>query len=176
MRLFVAVQPSEEVLSLVQALPRPNLSKLRWTTPAQWHVTLRFLGEVGHAEPVSEALRQVPEALRGAGVTTVEAVLGPAVAWFTGRKILQVPVAGTDVLADIVASSTAAWGEAPEAGPFAGHLTLARVRGPAEGPANLAGTPIHAAWRVDEFVLVSSTLGAGGAHYETLETVPLRRP
>jgi 2'-5' RNA ligase len=173
MRLFVAISPPEEVLALVEALPRPNLSKLRWTTPDQWHVTLRFLGEVELAEPVAEALRQVPAALHEAGVATVEAVLGPAVAWFTGRRILQVPVAGTEVLAARVSSATAKWGGPPETGPFSGHLTLARVRGQGKGPANLAGTPIWAAWRVEEVVLVSSTLGAGGARYETLERAPL---
>jgi 2'-5' RNA ligase len=172
-RLFVAVSPPEEVLVLVEALPRPNLSKLRWTTPDEWHVTLRFLGEVESAEPVAQALRQVPAALHDAGVGAVEAVLGPAVAWFTGRRILQVPVAGTEALAAQVASATAKWGGPLETGPFTGHLTLARVRGQGKGPANLAGTSIRAAWRVDEVVLVSSRLGTGGAHYETLENVPL---
>ncbi|HLN04724.1 MAG TPA: RNA 2',3'-cyclic phosphodiesterase [Acidimicrobiales bacterium] len=174
MRLFVAVSPPEEVLALVEALPRPNLAKLRWTTPAQWHVTLRFLGEVEDPGPVVEALRGVPAALHDAGVEVVEAELGPAVAWFTGRRILQVPVSGTEVLADPIITATSKWGDPPEHGPFVGHLTLARVRGSAKGPANLAGTPIRAAWRVDGFVLVSSTLGPGGAHYETLESVPLR--
>jgi len=172
-RLFVAVAPPEEVLALVEALPRPNLSKLRWTTPEQWHVTLRFLGEVTRAEPVAEALRAVPAALLDSKVTEVEAVLGPAVAWFTGRRILQVPVTGTEQLAELVFVATAAWGQPPEPGPYAGHLTLARVRGKGKGPANLAGTPIRAAWRVDEVHLVSSTLGEGGARYETLEKVPL---
>ncbi|MGD0320088.1 MAG: RNA 2',3'-cyclic phosphodiesterase [Acidimicrobiales bacterium] len=172
-RLFVAVSPPEEVLALVEGLPRPNLPKLRWTTPDQWHVTLRFLGEVDRAEPVAQSLRQVPAALADAGVPTVEAVLGPAVAWFTGRRVLQVPVTGTEALAARVASATAKWGGPLETVPFTGHLTLARVRGQGKGPANLAGTPIRAAWRVDEVVLVSSTLGAGGAHYETLECVAL---
>ncbi|MGD0255275.1 MAG: RNA 2',3'-cyclic phosphodiesterase [Acidimicrobiales bacterium] len=172
-RLFVAVSPPEEVLAAVEALPRPNISKLRWTTTDQWHVTLRFLGEVERAEPVAQALRQVPAGLRDAGVTAVDAVLGPAVAWFAGRRILQVPVAGTEALAAQVAGVTAKWGGVLETVPFTGHVTLARVRGQGKGPANLAGTPIRAAWRVDEVVLVSSTLGAGGALYETLESVPL---
>ena len=72
-----------------------------------------------------------------------------------------------------VAGVTAKWGGVLETVPFTGHVTLARVRGQGKGPANLAGTPIRAAWRVDEVVLVSSTLGAGGALYETLESVPL---
>ena len=175
MRLFVAVNPPEEVLALVEALPRPNLAKLRWTTPQQWHVTLRFLGEVEDAGPVAHALSPVPTTLQESGVEAVEAVLGPAVAWFTGRRILQVPVSGVEALADLVGAATARWVDPPEHGPFAALLTLARVRGPGWGPSNLAGTPFRAAWRVDEFVLVSSTLGAGGARYETLCSVPLRQ-
>jgi RNA 2',3'-cyclic 3'-phosphodiesterase len=174
-RLFVAVCPPDEVLALVEALPRPDLAKLRWTAPEQWHVTLRFLGEVARSEPVAEALLQVPRALRDSGVGNVEALLGPAVAWFSGRRILQVPVKGTEVLADLVSSATGKWGEPPETGQSSGHLTLARVRGQGKGPASLAGSPIRAAWRVDEIHLVSSTLGAGGARYEILESVALYR-
>jgi RNA 2',3'-cyclic 3'-phosphodiesterase len=175
-RLFVAVCPPEEVLALVGALPRPNLEKLRWTTRDQWHVTLRFLGEVDRAEGVARALAEVPEELGGSTAGPLEAVLGPVVAWFTGRRILQVPVAGIEELARIVSAKTAKWTEQPEHGPYSGHLTLARVRGAGRGPANLAGTPIHAAWKVEEFVLFSSTLGAGGARYEILEKISLPAP
>lgn len=173
MRLFVAIELPEDVLRLVEGLPRPNLPKLRWTTREQWHVTLRFLGEVADPGPVAEALTGVSAALRQVSAEEVEVALGPAVAWFTGRRILQVPVTGAEVLADVVIATTASFGEPPEPGPFTGHLTLARVRGPGKGPANLAGTPVRASWKVDEIALVSSTLGTGGAHYEILEKLPL---
>ena len=173
MRLFVTVSPPEEVLALVEALPRPNLATLRWTTPDQWHVTLRFLGEVERWEPVAKALRQVPATLREAGVGELEAVLGPAVAWFSGRRVLQVPVAGIELLAAHVWSASAKWGASLEPGPYTGHLTLARVRGQDRGPASLSGTPIRAAWRVEKVELMCSTLGSGVAHYDVLEAVPL---
>jgi RNA 2',3'-cyclic 3'-phosphodiesterase len=173
-RLFVAVSPPDEVLALIEALPRPNLQKLRWTTSDQWHVTLRFLGEVQEPEPVAKALRSVPRVLEDAGVGPVEAVLGPAVAWFTGRRILQVPVAGTEVLAELVSDATAGLGEPTDKAPYVGHITFARVRGKGRGPVNLAGTPVRATWRVDDIALVSSTLGSGGARYEVLERVPLK--
>jgi 2'-5' RNA ligase len=171
-RLFVAVTLPEEALGLVEALPRPNLQKLRWTTAEQWHVTLRFLGEVKDAAPVAAALRDVPGALRESATGEIEVVLGPAVAWFTGRRILQVPVSGTEGLAQAVSKATAKFGQPPE-NHYLGHLTLARVRGKGKGPVNLAGTPIKATWIVDQIVLVASTLGEGGARYEILERVPL---
>jgi RNA 2',3'-cyclic 3'-phosphodiesterase len=172
-RLFVAVSPPEDVLALVEALPRPNLEKLRWTTPEQWHVTMRFLGEVEQPEPVAEAMRALPSDLRRSGVTEVEAVLGPAVAWFTGRRVLQVPVGGIEALAEAVQRATSKWGGKQDHPGFVGHLTIARVRGDGHGPINLAGTPIRASWKVNDVLLVASTLGPGGARYETLESVTI---
>jgi len=172
-RLFVAVSLPSDVMTLVRDLPRPDLASLRWTTEDQWHITLRFLGEVETPAAVADALKEVPATLREAQTGAVEAVLGAATAWFRGRRILHVPVTGLDDLAGAVGDATAPWGEGFEDPPFAGHLTLARVRQRATGPANLAGTPVSAEWTVDEIVLMSSTLGAGGSRYGVVATVPL---
>ncbi len=174
MRLFVAVALPSDVTELVRDLPRPDLASLRWTTEDQWHITLRFLGEVDAPAAVAAALKGVPALVRESGIDEVEAVLGAVTAWFRGRKILHVPVAGLDPLASAVASATAPWGEASEEPPFAGHLTLARVRQRQEGPANLAGTPLSAEWTVDEILLMSSTLAPGGSRYGVVDRVPLR--
>jgi 2'-5' RNA ligase len=176
-RLFVAVSLPSDVVELIQDLPRPDLASLRWTTEDQWHITLRFLGEVDSPAAVAEALEEVPEALRAARVGEVEVVLGAATAWFRGRRILHVPVAGLDVLARVVAEVTGPWGEASDdVLPFSGHLTLARVRRGQVGPANLAGTPVSAEWAVSEIALLSSTLGPGGSRYAVVATVPLGPP
>jgi 2'-5' RNA ligase len=173
-RLFVAVSPPERVLEAVRAVERPPVPALRWTTQEQWHVTLRFLGEVEAPEPVIEALGRVPEALADATAPVdVRATLGPRSAWFDGRQVLQVPVTGLDALARAVAEATAAWGDPAKDRPFRGHLTLARVRGRARGPAGVAGAPLAGAWRVDAFGLFTSVLGGGGSRYETLATVSL---
>src|SRR5271169_1704692 len=113
-RLFVAVSLPPDVMSVVGELPRPELASLRWTTEDQWHITLRFLGEVEEPGAVADALKEVPEALRAAGVEEVEADLGAATAWCRGRRILHVPVAGLDDLARAVATATAPWGEGSE--------------------------------------------------------------
>jgi 2'-5' RNA ligase len=172
-RLFVAVSLPPDVTTLVRDLPRPDLASLRWTTEEQWHITLRFLGEVETPVAVADALREVPEALRAAGIDDVEALLGAATAWFRGRKILHVPVTGLDDLARAVEVATAPWGEGSDDPPFAGHLTLARVRQRQTGPANLAGTPVSAEWTVDEIALMSSTLGPGGSRYGVVAKIPL---
>ncbi len=172
-RLFVAVSLPSDVVESVRDLPRPDLASLRWTTEDQWHITLRFLGEVEAPAAVAGALKEVPATLRAAAIDEVEAVLGAATAWFRGRRILHVPVTGLDDLAAAVATATAPWGEGSDDPPFAGHLTLARVRQRATGPANLAGTPVGAEWTVDEILLMSSTLGPGGSRYAVVATVPL---
>jgi 2'-5' RNA ligase len=173
-RFFVAVSLPPDAIELVGDLPRPDLASLRWTTEDQWHITLRFLGEVASPSAVAEALTKVPEALREARVGEIEIVLGAATAWFRGRRILHVPVTGLDSLASVVAEVTAPWGERSEEDPpFAGHLTLARVRRNGTGPANLAGTPISAEWTVPEILLMSSTLGPGGSQYGVVAQVPL---
>jgi 2'-5' RNA ligase len=176
-RLFVAVSLPADVVELVQGLPRPDLASLRWTTDDQWHITLRFLGEVEEPAAVADALKKVPALLGETGTDDVDVLLGAATAWFRGRRILHVPVAGLEVLARVVAEVTAPWGEGSEDDfPFSGHLTLARVRRGQAGPANLAGTPVSAEWAVSEIALMSSTLGPGGSRYGIVATVPLGPP
>jgi 2'-5' RNA ligase len=84
-----------------------------------------------------------------------------------------VPVAGLDARARVGGTATTPWGDVSEEPPFAGHLTLARVRQRETGPANLAGTPISAEWAVDQIALMSSTLGPGGSRYGVVARVPL---
>ncbi len=177
MRLFVAIDLPAWLEEAVSRLPRPHDELVRWTTAAQWHVTLRFLGEVapgalpGPAGLVA-ALRTVPSAMAAEGGMPVGAVLGPTAEWFPGRHVLQVPVAGVDALAACVARATAGWGR-PFMGSFQGHLTLARSRGQKRGPAALAGAGVSGRWEVEEVVLYSSTPAPGGHRYEALERVTL---
>jgi 2'-5' RNA ligase len=170
MRLFVAVTPPDEVLSLVESLPRPGVVGVRWTTRPQWHVTLRFLGRVDDA-----LVDDVVAALASASVPDpVVATLGPAVARFAHR-VLQVPVEGLSALAAQVVDVTAAFGEPPEDRPFKGHLTLARV-GRGAGRVDLrplSGAPITATWPVSSFELYSSELHPHGARYTVVSSFPL---
>lgn len=46
LRLFVALDPPDAVREALAALPRP-LRGVSWTPPEQYHLTLRFIGEVG---------------------------------------------------------------------------------------------------------------------------------
>ena len=166
MRLFVALRPPEDVLDLLEALPRPERPGVRWTGRDQWHVTLRFLGEVDDPGPVADALDAAP-------LAACDAALGPGLATL-GRQVLCVPVDGLDALAGAVVAATAGFGHPPEDRPFRGHLTLARLRRDRGGsPAGLTSTPVEAAFPVGEIQLVRSHLGTGGPRYEDLHQVTL---
>ena len=164
MRLFVAVRPPEAVLELLSALPRPEGAPARWTTRDQWHVTLRFLGNVDDPEPVIAALTR---AVVGRG--PVEASIGPRAA-VLGHQVVHLPVRGLEELADVVITATAAFGEPPQTRRFKGHLTLARTKG---GIVDRSALDVAASWTVREVELIRSHLGGGPARYETLRTFSL---
>ena len=152
--------PPAKVMAAIATLERPEVDGMRWTTEDQWHATLRFLGEYD-VDEATEALATVV-----ADVTT--AVMGPVTARF-GQRILQVPVAGLDDVAEAVA---VAFG--PEERPFNGHLTLARARerrGVDLRP--FCSVPLAGEWAVDEITLVASQFNPKGARYEIVESFPL---
>ena len=162
-RLFVAVWPPPEIISAIAALERPELRGLRWTSPEQWHVTVRFMGEVADVDAAVAALRSVR-------ASPVEARMGPETGRF-GHRILHVPVSGLEDVAAAVVGATTAVGQPPEDRPFRGHVTLARVRDRARVDLRpLCGQPLGGSWRVEQVVLVASHLRHEGAHYETVAT------
>lgn len=173
MRLFVATWLPEEVRAALRSLARPAHPDVRWMPEDSWHVTLRFLGEVGEPDPVVAALR---DRLPGCGART--ATLGGV----TSRlgAVLVVRVDGLGSLAAVTRRATVAQGEPHRSDPFVGHVTVARP-GRAGVPDDLVGLPLAAGpvtWSVDEVALVASAAaaaptGSSATRYETLATVSL---
>lgn len=156
-RLFIAVWPPPDVASALADLPRADAARLRWTTPDQWHITLRYLGDVDEAG--------AREVLEGSAGGAAEAELGPVVERL-GSDLVVVPVRGLDRLAAGVWATCPELGAAPHPDGFRGHLTLARVRD--GGPTSVDGAPISTRFPVDEIALVHSELHADGARYTTV--------
>jgi RNA 2',3'-cyclic 3'-phosphodiesterase len=200
-RLFVAVWPPAEVLDRLEALPRVELAGCRWTIRAQWHVTLRFLGE---ADPdvAAEALATLPSSSSSFDAApspraceaplappacevavapcaceaalaprACEVVVGPR-AGLLGSGVVVLPVAGLDSLAAAVKHATLGIGR-PSTHPFSGHLTLARIKGPTKS-LDLDSLALSARWPVGSVSLVASHTRPTGATYTTLTDVPLR--
>ena len=168
MRLFVAVWPDEAVLDQLADLDRPVIDGVRWTTREQWHITLRFLGDVDDAGDVEAALRDGAARLR-----PVSAEVGPRVERV--GNMLWAPVAGLHETAAAVVAATASFGAPPEDRRFRGHITLARQRSRGRGSSlrSAQGQTLSGSWDVRAVDLVRSHLGPGGSRYETMASVPL---
>jgi 2'-5' RNA ligase len=177
-RLFVAVWPDEETRRHLAGLELElgHTKGLRFVGPERWHVTLRFLGEVAE-----EAVGSLGDALVACAVAfpgPLPCRLGPGTGWFTGVRVLHLPAAGLDGLADAVRTATLPIvGEPPgREQPFNGHLTLARSKGRRLGVAALgemAGIPFEAAFPVTAVDLVSSEPSPRGHRYTTVVRAPL---
>jgi 2'-5' RNA ligase len=174
--LFVAVWPDEPTRTRLAALDLGSGHGLRLVGPDQWHITLRFLGDVEEERvpELSDALAPAAAGIPGA----VRCRLGPNTAWFSGERVLQIPVEGLDELAGAVRIATLPL--VPDAGDrrpaFKGHLTVARSKGRRDGAAErraLAGIPFDAAFEVRSFDLVASRLTDEGPRYTPLDSFTL---
>jgi 2'-5' RNA ligase len=177
-RAFFAIALGEplrgEVAALARALAaRPNGDGVRWVAPENYHLTLRFLGNV--------ATEELPALCARAGAALAPAEpfelrLGAPSAFPTPRRPRVValsaePAATLGDLAARLESAVVACGLAPEARDYAAHLTLGRVRArrlPAlEAPAPTAGLAVAAV------ELFRSDLAPAGSRYTPLAALAL---
>ena len=184
MRMFVAVQPPEQVLEDLAGFVEPRRdvdSPLRWSRPEQWHITLAFLPSVadhkldGLVERLAETAAGRPRfglQLAGAG-----AFPNPARA-----RVLWAGLAGdlTELshLAGNLRSAAGRSGTQVEGGEFQPHLTLARLGRPLDVTRWLRVFALYAStgWQVSEVVLFSSQLGGGPARHTVVERFSLQQP
>jgi 2'-5' RNA ligase len=164
-RLFVAVWPPPAIVETLQAIRRPVMDGVRWTTPDQWHVTMRFLGTM-EIEPALVAFSALN------GQAGAEASLGPGIRRLSGGAI-TVDVRGLDDLATAVRLASPPIG-GDERRPFRGHLTLARVKGTTRSPR--IEPMASGEWPVRSLTLVRSVLRPEGAQYEIVASAPLTLP
>ncbi|HEX2030380.1 MAG TPA: RNA 2',3'-cyclic phosphodiesterase [Actinomycetota bacterium] len=182
LRLFAAVDPSEEVLAAVSAAVQPWRERLpegRWVRPENWHVTLKFLGRT-----YPRLVPTVHEACREAAASVARfdvSVAGMGV--FPGPSRARVLWVGLDDPAGGMPALARALDEQlaeefpPEKRAFTAHLTVARFNPPIpfrDHADDLAATAIEAPpFAVEELVLYRSHLSPRGARYEPLERFPL---
>jgi 2'-5' RNA ligase len=189
LRLFIALEVPAEVcgeMARAQGQLRRNAlpGAIRWTRPEQFHVTLRFLGDV----PVNrlEALKtSVGAACAGFPAVRLSA---SGLGFFPGAERPRVIWCGAEDEAGRLADLHARLDEAvrsfaPAGKPerFAGHITLGRFKpgchavtpGLQERITRLRTRPFGG-WQAGSVELVRSELTASGARYATVASFALK--
>ena len=184
MRLFFAVHISDEVRRLV----RSEIERIpidhppwRWIKPENYHITLKFLGEVEESmlNPLVEAASRAAAPLRPFYLSfdrfgAFPSLGRPRVLFFAAER-------GSKDLARLagrIEEEIAPIGFEREKRKFSAHLTLARIRKRPhpkilEILESVPALPDSAGQTVDRFVLMRSTLRRSGAVYEELRSFTL---
>ena len=168
LRLFVGIEFPPE-LKLRLSLLQSGIAGARWVDPGNFHLTLRFIGEVdeGEAADIDEALlrlkaRRFTLQLAGVGL------------FGNGKpRQLWVGVEREPALATLqgkIEQALMRIGLPPEPRKFSPHVTLARLRDPRRGElqeylaahAQFRAEPL----RVDRFSLIASFPTKAGSVYE----------
>jgi len=176
LRLFVGIEFPPE-LKLRLSLLQSGIAGAKWVDPGNFHLTLRFIGEVdeGTAADVDEALlrlkaRPFSVQLSGVGV-------------FGGDKLRTLWVgvereAALSTLQGKIEQALIRAGLPPEPRKFSPHVTLARLRDPRRhelqdylaAHAQFRAEPL----RVERFSLIASYPTKAGSVYEDQADYPLQ--
>lgn len=173
LRLFVGIGLPPE-LKLRLSLLAAGLPGARWVDPGNYHLTVRFIGEVdeGMAADIDAALAVV----QAPRFTVQLAGTG-----HFGTRMLWVGVERNPALHHLhtkIENALARLGIEPEERRYSPHVTLARLKGTVEARLQAYLTE-HALFRaepfaVDQFSLVASYLTKSGAIYEDQADYRLR--
>jgi 2'-5' RNA ligase len=204
-RLFVAISPPEDVKDKIEkaqqylrrALPG-NI--VRWTRREQFHLTLKFLGNVA-ATRMNELTEALHNACDGAGTLRLRA---ERIGFFPGARVPRVLWVGVhdkqNLLpqlqervemnlnkftegnaVDLRSAKPGSAGVSPASSEnFVAHITLGRIqrirRSESEilskATADLAD-PFFGEWTANHVELIRSELSSTGARYTTLAEIPL---
>ncbi|WP_435334482.1 RNA 2',3'-cyclic phosphodiesterase [Haloarchaeobius sp. TZWWS8] len=184
MRLFVSIDLpaalADQVASVQDCLS--DATGLRFTDPAQCHVTLKFLGEVSEAR-LPAVVDAIESGVDAANVDPFDAELG-GLGVFPSLNYINVVWLGVrdgsaemSALHEGIEAETTAIGFEPEGHSFTPHVTVARMEhsGGKERVQECVreGDPDGGEMRVTEVRLTKSTLTQAGPNYETVERFPL---
>jgi 2'-5' RNA ligase len=175
-RLFTGIEVPADV-AMALSLKRGGLSGARWIDTENYHITLRFIGDVDHrvANEVTDMLDRLVDSeaftirldhLGSFGGNTPRALFAGCA---SNVALLRLQAAQERILQRC--------GLAPEGRKFVPHVALARLRGvSAEEVARfiaLSGRFSPLEFRVGRFVLFSSRDSVGGGPYLVEQSYPL---
>lgn len=187
-RSFIAIPIPTEITSAAKKIVRrlkPLDDGIKWVPMDNFHLTLKFLGEVDNVEvpAVCKAIRKVTDAiepfeLRIAGTGGLPSADKPRVV-FAG---VADPTGNLVALVNGLEKQLADLGFKPEPRDYSPHLTLGRTR----SNSRRAGEELVAAMgtlgdlrlgdmTVDEIHLMASFLDKTGPTYQVMDTIELGR-
>jgi RNA 2',3'-cyclic 3'-phosphodiesterase len=187
-RLFIAVTIPEEIKAKIEATQAELRRVLperavRWTRREQFHLTLRFLGDVEAArvEALGEAIRA---ACRGFGALHLRAeqvgffpdLRNPRVVWVG----VQDQAERLPQLQEAVELATREYTTEEKEQRFTGHVTLARIKGIKRPEAEALGKAaagmaerLFGQWTACQVELMRSELLPQGARHRSLASIAL---
>ena len=176
-RLFAGVEIPAGIADRLSYL-RGGIAGARWIDPENYHLTLRFIGDIDmvDAEAVAEALARVrrpsfPLRFTGVGALGTRKLHTVAATVEPSQPLIELQAEHERILQRI--------GLPPEGRKFTPHVTLARLRnGNARDVAEyltLRGGFFADPFPVDRFVLFSSRNSVGGGPYVIEEAYDLDR-
>ena len=174
-RLFVGLEIPREVAQALSLL-RGGLPGARWIDPDNYHITLRFIGDIDDrmAHEIAlllEGIRRRSFEVRFGGLTS-----------FGGRKPRAIVVAVEPIQPLVELQSELErlmqrLGLEPEGRKFTPHVTLARLRVSTSRDVaeylSTRGPLFGSSFRVSRFVLFSSRSSVGGGPYVVEADYPL---
>lgn len=187
-RLFIAVAVPDSVKTEIEKVQGKLQSVVpsncvRWTRREQFHLTLKFLGnvEAPRVEELAEALRQTCKDFPALHVQARR------IGFFPGPRRPRVIWVGMEdlrgqlsLLQGAVESISSPFTQEKGEGEFAGHVTLGRVkftqRPHAEALARMAldlADAVFGEWTVEEVELIRSQLSSEGPAYTTIAAARL---
>ncbi len=177
LRLFIALEVPEAHRHHLYALRDPSW-KARWATPDQFHLTLRFLGNVEAQvlptlEQTLQDIKLPPFLLYIRGIVVFPSPTRP--------RVLAAAVDPTPplrLLQEEIERRVVDLGFAPEPKPFRPHITLARLKQVAPTRVRLFLERHHGfflePFTVAHFTLFESHLHPQGARYVSRQQFPLQ--
>jgi 2'-5' RNA ligase len=181
MRVFVALPLPDAVAGvLAHLVQQSDQSEIRWVAPANFHLTLRFLGDISvddvksvsvacaRAARIAEPLRLVVE-----GTGAFPGWHRPSVLWAgVSGETASLRQLATGLEEELVRA-----GFPPEQRPFRAHVTLGRCRSGCSKELcqrlQATGEQLHEPWLADTMVIYQSILSRRGPSYVALDSIAL---
>jgi len=185
MRTFIAIalpQEMRDYLACIQAELKKCQADVKWVQPENIHLTLKFLGERDEKkiEKIKEILEETARekacfSLRLCNIGAFPKIDFPRIIWAgidAGEK-------ETEALALELEERIAKIGIPKEDKPFSSHITIARIKSPANREGLVQGLKKipqiqGKEFRVEKITLYKSTLTPKGPIYEVLKEANLK--